>query len=145
MKGYSSSYIQGLPEAEFELMDQPLGETFIDRFLEKNKGTLANTFANLIDTYAADEKGRLFTLAIAASGYTNDIQGLQNFYSINEKVIDKYFSFIDMKALANAIGGNLEKEIVDSTAQWIRTRMPAFIAGAGLIAGYVYISKKRSS
>jgi len=145
MNKNSSSYIQNLQEAEFELLDSTLSDNFINRFLEKNKGTLANTFANLIDTYAADEKGRLFTLAIAASGYTNDVEGLEDFYKENEPVIDQYFSFIDMKALANTIGGDLEKEIVNSSSKWLKERVPSFIFGAGFIAGIVYFNKKKGS
>lgn len=114
----------------------------MSRFLDKNKGTLANALANLIDTYAADDKGKLFTLAIAASGYTNDIKGLQDFYEANEKVINTYFSYIDLQALSDAVGGNLEKEIVNKTAGWVKARIPAFVAGAGIFAGLILIKRR---
>lgn len=138
-----STYINGLPEAEYQIIDTGLGENIFDRFLEKNSGVLANTFANLIDKYAADKKGRLFTAAITAAGYSNDPEGLQEFYTNNAQAIDEYFKFVDMQALAAAIGGDLEEEIIMGSVEWFRARIPAFLTGAGILTLILYIRNRR--
>lgn len=137
-------HIDTLEDAEFEIIDSGLQDGFLSRFMDRNKGVLSNALASVINHYAADKKGQLFTTGLAASGYAKDPIALKAFYENNAPAIDGYFAHVDLHALADAIGGNVEEELITTAEKFLRYYGPAFITGAGVIAAVIYLKRRRA-
>ena len=133
-------YIDTMEDAEYEVLDTGMH----DNFINDNKGTLANVLANVLDRFAAGRKGQLFTTGINVGGYAKNSDSLLNHYNQNAEVIDTYFSHIDLQALANDIGGDLEEKMVTGSVEWLKRQVPAFLAGAGGIALLIYLKQRRA-
>ena len=129
-----STYIE---EASYQIIDekQGLGDGTLSSIVQENAGSIVKGFAKLIETRAGDKKGKLFTIAVTASGYASDPDGLSQAYDRNPEVIDGYFKYIDLQKLAENFDGDMQEVVSNTTEDFMQNKMPLVLLGFGIGVG----------
>jgi len=112
---------------DFEVVDEGLGS--ISDYLERTSRNAFLHFAGMINNATSGRRGKYATIALNMANVTTSKEGISNLYEQHSDVIDKYFEYVDVIALAKRLE-------VDRT---IGQRAPGVLLKTGglLLAGAV--------
>lgn len=110
---------------DFEVVDEGLGS--ISDYLERTSRNAFLHFAGMINNATSGRRGKYATIAFNMANVTSSKEGISNVYEQHSEVIDQYFEYVDVTALAKRLE-------VDRT---IGQRAPGVILKTGglLLAG----------
>jgi hypothetical protein len=83
---------------DFEVVDEGLGS--ISDYLERTSRNAFLHFAAMINNASSGRRGKYATIALNMANVTSSKEGISRVYEQHPEVIDQYFEYVDLIALA---------------------------------------------
>jgi hypothetical protein len=125
---------------DYEVVDEGLGA--IGDYLERTSRNAFLHFAGLINNATSGRRGKYATIAFNMANVTSSKEGISNLYEQHSDVIDQYFEYVDVVALAKRL--EVDKAIAQSAPGVILKTGGLLLVGAaiGVTALKFYNQKK---